>query len=118
MRLRLAAGATGRVTFTVPERFSLSGPTSVLLTVIEGDVEVTPTQVVLNETMRETSALVSTTPGSAVGMEPRSSAAISLRAVSDTEDPRLIPDDIIRILIGESAEIRVKVRVYLEGALP
>ena len=118
VRLRLAAGATERVTFTVPERFSLSGPTSVLLT-IEGAIAVAPTQVVLNEMMRATSASVSMTPGSAVGMEPRSStAAISLRAVSDTEDPRLIPDDVIRILIGESNEIRVKVRVYLEGALP
>ena len=118
VRLRLAAGATERVTFTVPERFSLSGPTSVLLT-IEGAIAVAPTQVVLNEMMRATSASVSMTPGSAVGMEPRSStAAISLRAISDTEDPRLIPDDVIRILIGESPEIRVKVRVYLEGALP
>ena len=114
-------GRVERVTFMVPEPFAIEGRATVLLTV-EGDIGVDPAQVTLSGAMRERSALVRAMriaapidPGSA--MEPRA-ATVSLSVSGDKEDPRLVPDDIIRILIEESSGIRVKVRVYLEGALP
>ena len=119
--LTLMTGRAESITFMVPERFAIDGKATVRLT-IEGDIEVEPIRVTLDEAMREQSARVEAMRGAVpidpgADMEPRA-ATVSLSVTGDPEDPRLVPDDIIRILIEESPGIRIKVRVYLEGALP
>ena len=95
--LKLAEGETESITFTVPERFIIEGRATVRLTA-DGDIAVTPTLVVLDGMMRATSALVTATRNDDAGGEPRP-ATVSLSVTGDIEDPRLIPDDVVRILV-------------------
>ena len=115
--LTLTAGRTTEITFAVPRRFVIDGRTTVSLTA-EGDITVAP-QVILDKAnpTRSASVRAMRSRSDSADAAPRT-AVISLIVSGDLEDPRLEPDDAIDIRIEESAGIRIKVRVFLEGALP
>ena len=111
--LELSPDDSASIHIAVPPRFLITGPVFITADTSDGFITVSPAQLVLNPINPAGSMTVALT-----SMPPAQTqvSTITLTALSATEEIRL-PDDSITVNIINLG-INLKIKVYLEGALP
>ena len=109
--LELSPDDRASIHLAVPPRFAITGPITVAADTSDF-ITVTPTQLVLQSTNTTASMAVALTANTTAAR----AATIALTAISDSEDPQLSADNITVNIINLG--INLKIKVYLEGALP
>ena len=114
--LELSPDDSATIHLAVPPRFAITAPTIVAANT-SAIIAVNPMQVRLNATNTSATMTVTATTNTGTAAQP-GATTITLTAISATELPQLTANN-IPVTIEESRRgLNIKVKVYLEGALP
>ena len=113
--LQLAPEDSASIHIAVPPRFAITGPVAITANTNSDIITVTPMQLTLQPTNTAAAITVTAVPNTGPSAQARATT-ITLTAASTTEVPQLSADNIM-VTVKERG-ITLKVKVYLEGALP
>ena len=115
--LQLSPDDSATIHLVVPPRFVITAPTIVAANT-SAIIAVNPMQVRLNPTNTSATMTVTATTNTGTAAQP-GATTITLTAISATELPQLTAGNIPVTIVEERRRgLNIKVKVYLEGALP